>query len=352
MTFQQFTFHGNPAAEKTLSGALAAISGEIASCPDAASIEAVLLGGGYGRGEGGAKTDGSLYNDLDFFVLVNDSANGPELRKFFDSLSGEWTSRLKLSVDFTPPQKLSHYCKNFETLMIQELLAGHFTVFGSDSALDSVPRLPWKEIPFSEGGRLLLNRGAGIYLSMLRFQKPLSPEDADFVRRNLGKAVLGCGDAILIGRHLYRRAGMKRAEELSRLSGLPEGLMNLYSHALEEKYTPPLSFDSSGLVGRCEEVTRLWKESLSVFTQDATGTHGRTALENAELLARRPEFLSFSKTWKAILLNLCYCRSLPSVFPLRTHPRRKVLINLAEALDSPYDSSVSKSFLTLWNRFN
>ena len=70
---QRFTMDGSDALESKLAATCEKVLSGVKSLVPAAKLEGVLLGGGYGRGEGGAmKTPvGDLpYNDLEFYVFI------------------------------------------------------------------------------------------------------------------------------------------------------------------------------------------------------------------------------------------------------------------------------------------
>ena len=73
---KNFTACGDPAAETLLTRVLA----EMQSALDGSGL-CVVLGGSYGRGDGGVRLDkenGVLYNDLDFFVFARQKAENAE----------------------------------------------------------------------------------------------------------------------------------------------------------------------------------------------------------------------------------------------------------------------------------
>ena len=55
-----YTFLKNPAAETLLGHSLELMAREIGKMPECSGVRAVVLGGGYGRGEGGATPEGAL----------------------------------------------------------------------------------------------------------------------------------------------------------------------------------------------------------------------------------------------------------------------------------------------------
>lgn len=170
----------------------------------------LVLGGGYGRGEGGVTADHRLYNDLDFFVLMDaPEAALPKLAKQLAPVSAAFGARLGLDVDFAL-RTAARLRRDERRLMVQELLHAHVVVTppGFDLAVWSGARLHApSEIPAGEAARLLMNRGMGLDLARRRLAANGGRADG-FVLRNLNKAVLGAGDARLIaeGRYAWRLA--------------------------------------------------------------------------------------------------------------------------------------------------
>ncbi len=175
----------------------------------------LVLGGGYGRGEGGATADHRLYNDLDFFVLMDaPEAALPTLAKRLAPVSAAFGARLGLDVDFTL-RTAARLRRDERRLMVQELLHAHVVVApaGFDLAAWSGARLHApSEIPAGEAARLLMNRGMGLELARRRLAANGGRADG-FVLRNLNKAILGAGDARLIaeGRYAWTLAAREAA---------------------------------------------------------------------------------------------------------------------------------------------
>lgn len=204
------TYTGEQSREITelLDGALAGIGAEVEEM-HLPKLSAVVLGGGYGRGEGGVlrtPLGERLYNDLDFFVFA-DGASRREALAIQDGLkrvSERWEKKLGIAVDFSPVKNIGTLCNVSQTLMYQELIRGYKTVWGALNLEEWIPALSAEKLPFSEAARLLLNRGMGLMFAAerLSWEKP----DADFIMRNMNKAVLGCGDALLMaaGRYCWR----------------------------------------------------------------------------------------------------------------------------------------------------
>ena len=164
-------------------------------------LVALLLGGGYGRGEGGVlEVDGKQrpYNDLDLFVVVTDPRG---VTSDLAHVAHRAEARLGIAVDFSHPLTPGDIRRWECRLMWHELLGAHRVLYGAPDALaQHAPPGVAAAPPPVEASRLLLNRGAGL-LRARRVALALEPPpDPEFVRRNAMKALQSAGDAFLIAR--------------------------------------------------------------------------------------------------------------------------------------------------------
>ncbi len=330
-----------------LEQALNGIAADIADVPVIADgIRAVVLGGGYGRGEGGATPDGKPYNDLDFFVI----GKPPGSAEFFRELSRKWGEVLGIDVDFHPAASLGELYANAGTLMMQELFAGYRVVYGDPGILADAPVLPFAKLPWREGARLLLNRGTGLLLARRRLE---SGGDPEFVRRNLHKAALGCGDALLIARHAYRRCGVDRLAAI--LDTCPgTALAAAYEKALDYKYTPTPenTVTAEHLSVEWDLLRSVYFESFMLFAGAVCGRGFAAPPEAARGLAAAGTE-SPGNTVKNALLSLRFLYRAPSILlPLGEHPRVKLPVLLVKCLAGAGNASAEAAYLKLWARFN
>lgn len=239
----KYTEHGDEELEARLDSLLERIRERALSVPSAKSIAGLVLGGGYGRGEGGVfeSSDGvaRLYNDLDIFVISKGAGRGRrrKLDTELKSLCHDLSSEAGVDVDFGPAMDAGALSSMPLTLMWQELREGHRVLYGGDALLSSIPELPSSLLPVAEGGRLLMNRGTGLWLAARRLESGVNDvEDMDFVARNIWKGILGGGDAMLLAAGEYRYGARGR---LKALEGILRGRdMELYREALEFKFSP------------------------------------------------------------------------------------------------------------------
>src|SRR5262249_54493735 len=75
------------------------------------------------------------------------------------------------------------------------------------------------KIPLPEATRLLFNRCTGLLLAKeLLNKRELTPEDADFVGRNIAKARLALGDAVLAALGKYHWSCLERRSALDNIA--------------------------------------------------------------------------------------------------------------------------------------
>ena len=269
-----------PAMDRRVSEAIKAIGGEIDSLR-VPRLQGVVLGGGYGRGEGGV-IGGALSNDLDFFAVTEEGASAAEIAVLVAALepvSRRWTERLGVDVDFTvrTPWRLRH---DQVRLMIQELIHGYFDVAGKKGAemFKGIEVRPPSAFPWSEAVRLLVNRGVGLLLAHEQMSAETTNDQratSNFILRNINKCILGAGDARLIARGGY----LWKAEERAAALGEP-----LYSAAVAWKFRP-----RKESVCSWEEAQAEWLKAVDEVMSAGrrTGAMRRTFYQVARWIGRR-----------------------------------------------------------------
>ena len=167
-----------------------------------------------------------------------------------------------------------------------DLAAGHRVLWaGKDLMRGCEHHLQEARIPAEEASRLLMNRCAGLLFARERLdRRPFLAEDGDFVWRNLAKAQLAFGDAVLALRGLYHWSCRERHHRLRRLvdpEGLPwlETLLEHHAGGVSFKLHPRrFAGSKSELTAKYEAVARL---ALSVWLWVESRRLGR-AFESAE----------------------------------------------------------------------
>ncbi|HSU57292.1 MAG TPA: glycosyltransferase [Candidatus Dormibacteraeota bacterium] len=232
---KRFTIDGDDKLEESLRRLCGKVLTEIKALIPEAKLEALVLGGGYGRGEGGVlKTQAGdrPYNDLEFYVflrgnrLLNERSFNPGLEKLGQRLSNQAGLHVEFKIDSLPRFRAASI-----SLFSYDLVSGHRTVLGPGEVFQNCEHHRKAEnIPLSEASRLLLNRCTGLLLVReLLTQPPASRKgtvpvltnetEADFAARNIAKAQLALGDALLIAAGDYHWSCRERAKRMNNLFG-------------------------------------------------------------------------------------------------------------------------------------
>jgi hypothetical protein len=220
----RFTIDGSDELEARLAATCNKVLAGLESSIPAPKLEAVLLGGGYGRGEGGVlqtEAGDRPYNDLEFYVCLrgnrwwNETDFGPVLH----ALSEELSPAAELDVEFKLFSLDQLRCSPVN-MFYYDLVMGHQWLLGEESFLRGCEhQREAGQIPLSEATRLLMNRSSGLLFARHHLmQKPFTPAHADFTGRNLAKAQLAFGDVVLAAHGQYHWSVRERHARLKKLS--------------------------------------------------------------------------------------------------------------------------------------
>ncbi|HXE43123.1 MAG TPA: hypothetical protein VN516_08870 [Candidatus Baltobacteraceae bacterium] len=233
-------------------------------------LEGVLLGGGYGRGEGGVlrtQNGDRPYNDLEFYILVrgNDWLNqkiyGRRLHRLAQSLSPEAGAEIEFEI--ISRKTLS---ESPASMFYYDLVSAHRWFLGDESLLGACEHhRQARDIPMSEATRLLMNRCSGLLFAKERLEsKSFDDTDADFVSRNIAKAQLALGDAVLTVFGQYHWSALVRNRRLLELE--PDGDLSWISE-VRHHHEAGLKFKFHPQINSSREALQLEHEKISALAQ-------------------------------------------------------------------------------------
>lgn len=298
----RYTLDGDEQVEARIAADQERVAAAVAEVVPAQHFMALVLMGGYGRGEGGyvhRQTEHGLvpapYNDYDYFVVVR-RTHRAQRRQLAQRLSGA-AKRLEhllgVEVDFALLRN-SRLGRAERSLMNAEMCWGHRVVAGNPDVLRKMPRMPFPTVAPAELTRLLLNRGALLLMNerQLRGSRAArhgrgTPSACPAVQpevffKYLGKAVLACGDALLAMNGCYHPSYPVKLARLeafqqpgsSNCRGTMDAFfardeprfMALYRFAYQHKFHPDYeALNEESAADWQAEVRRLWLETLRAF---------------------------------------------------------------------------------------
>jgi hypothetical protein len=334
----RYTIDGSDALEDHLEHSCQLVKQTLLTTLPPNSIEGLLLGGGYGRGEGGVPGPEAdrPYNDLEFYLFVHGN------RHLFDHRHGATLHRLGHDLAPAIGVEVEFKVLTFEALrrapismFFYDMLAGHKWLLGTDDLFDRCKHHRAAHLlPLSEATRLLMNRCSGLLLAREQLA-PFGTESADFIRRNIAKAQLAFGDAILAAFGRYHWSCRERHARLQNFSvplpwraeliehhrrGVEFKLHPFRSEEPQEQLAPHLT--AAIAFGRD---VWLWLESKRLRHSFISARHYATS--------RVPKWPA-SGSLRNALLNLKLFRR-PMLHRLWRHPRERVLETLALLLWEP-----------------
>ena len=342
---RRFTLDGDEALERHLELTCARIVSGIRGLIPDGRLEAVLLGGGYGRGEGGVlrgEAGDRPYTDLEFYVAIKGNRHLNEARfgRRLEVLGEILTHLADAEVEFKVTS-LAEMAAQRVSMFSYDLAAGHRLLLGraSDAVIPGWGRhLCAENIPQSEATRLLMNRCSGLLFAREQLERePFMPAASDFVRRNIAKAQLACGDAVLTA---YGRYHWSCRERHRRLAALAEGKRSAWLDAALRHHAEGVAFKLHPDAGAAPRVALLEKHAeVSAFAQKCwlwieARRLGRTFGTARSYADDKSDKCPGSSPFLNLILNL-RANLLRPGRGLWRHPRQRVFNSLALLLWEP-----------------
>jgi len=239
----------------------------------ASGITALLLAGGYGRGEGGIFrkdefSPAELYNDLEFYLITHPDTSFSPLQDWCREQAHRGDHELGIEVEFKILRS-TQLQSGQPSMFYYDLLAAHRLVWGESSFLSSLPqslRDPAR-IPAAEATRLLFNRGSGLFYSRVALEENSTLVENGFVERNHAKARLALADSVLALNGQYHFSCRERELRLTRpLTHLPPDwstLVDWHRQGVVFKLHPRHAHPPREvLMQHQEEISAVWRRTF------------------------------------------------------------------------------------------
>jgi hypothetical protein len=222
---EELVYRGSPEEQARILFALKDAARSVAEKAGLGGGDAVVLTGGFGRGEGALSREpgGPVrpFSDVDFLIV---SARSTVPQSVLSGMKPGLAAALAADHVDLGCVRASSLAGARPTVFLYELKAGSRVLWGSERVLDRVPAFRPFELPTTEGTRFFLNRGVSLLSLLLMAQRG---ENATVLRKAAAtawsKAVLAAGDALLLERKLYHWSYAARLRRMEETGGGPGG---------------------------------------------------------------------------------------------------------------------------------
>jgi len=237
---QQLTYYNNKETELFLKTVLLEASNVFKELFPNKQTAALILIGGYGRGEGGIVQENGTYhphNNLDLLYIYNGNIN-TKMSELADSKLQEISKKYGIGIDMSAinRQKLMR----LDGLVVgYDMRFGHRTLLGDSSFLKEHQAFSLYNIDPADVRQLLVNRGTLLLINRLLLNKEtLTKDEKKLIIKHAVKAIIGYGDALLYFNDSYHWSYAQKQLNMSELKNIDNGIKDLYSEAILFRFMP------------------------------------------------------------------------------------------------------------------
>ena len=261
--------------------------------------EAIVLYGGYGRGEGSWYRDESggwrPYNDYDLLVVCEEQISKARLAPLREALASEIGIRW-IDISLRSPGELANAKPS---ILNYDIKYASRVLHGDANVLERIPEIRVEQLGWIEARVYYFTRLYTLIGSLDRegLDTTLSGERSRFFRNQLAKAVLAAVDVILLAEERYDASYRVRVERVVELHTERRDLAELAPWALDEKLRPQAPTMQSA------EIRDLYFSVRELFLKEMYAALGHYFGRRI----RGPEDVEFSMRWlPAHLLKRIY----------------------------------------------
>lgn len=239
----RFTVRGDDELERRIAVLVGHVGRVLQDALQPDQFRALVLIGGYGRGEGGVERRDGLqhpHNNLDFLLITKGGRRrtadwlsrqvDPQLRQI------ETESGVGIDVSTVSERKLLHSpC----LVMWYDMRHGHKTILGDSDFVPSLRQFSVDRIEPQDIRWLLVNRGSQLIVNDLLMQKEhVTQSMLRYIIRLSMKAIIGYGDALLYFLDEYHWSYREKAQRMAQQTPVCAEFRKLYAEAVEFRFQP------------------------------------------------------------------------------------------------------------------
>lgn len=254
---KHLTYYNNKEAESFLSTITNEVSSVFKELFSEEETAALIIIGGYGRGEGGiVMTNGTYrpHNNLDLLYIHNKTVDEKTV-----TLANIKLQEISKKYDFGIDMSAMHKQKlmNLNGLVLcYDMRYGHKVLLGDSSFLKEHKLFSLYNIDPVDMRQLLVNRGTLLLINRLLLKKEmLSLDEKKLIIKHSIKAIIGYGDALLFFNNAYHWSYAQKQSNMAEATNIDADIKDLYSQALLFRFMP--DYDTY-----LEKDLKSWNEDL------------------------------------------------------------------------------------------
>ena len=374
----QLTYYSNKETQTSLNIVLREIALVFEKMFSTEQTAALILIGGYGRGEGGIMLKDGKYcphNNLDILYIYNKSIDA-KLIQLADSQLQKIAEIHNIGIDMSAINKQK--LMRLNGLVIgYDMRYGHKTLLGDSQFLKEHKKFCIDNIDPVDVRQLLVNRGTLLLINRVILKKEtLTIDEKKLIIKHSIKAIIGYCDALLYFNGSYHWSYAQKQTNFSQLKGIDNSIKELYSQAILFRFMPDydtylkkdLQAWNDELIEvlcsihlECEKINLSqanldWENYFNIaldkksyprqnlLQKAKSSVHGIRNISVACKLNSSTEMISFMQLGARGMLSLLFPYIAYKIYPKHYHSMFKV------ALKEPNELEFLKGFLTLWSK--
>jgi len=237
---QHLTYYNNKETEAFLNNVLHEASCVFTELFSEKQTAALILIGGYGRGEGGIVLENGTYhphNNLDLLYIYNGNINTGIVEQANIKLQ-KIAKKYSIGIDMSAINK-QKLMKLDGQVVAYDMRYGHKTLLGDSKFLKEHNAFSLYNIDPADIRQLLVNRGTLLLINRVLLNKPtLTKDEKKLIIKHAIKAIIGYGDALLYFNDSYHWSYAQKQTNMSELKNIDKATKDLYSEAMLFRFMP------------------------------------------------------------------------------------------------------------------
>lgn len=239
----RFTARGGAEVERRVAHLVDEVGGVVEQQVPSRNLAALVLLGGYGRGEGGVERrhgEELPHNNLDFVVLTEDldGAARDQLQQDLDRSLAPVGQRSGVGLDLSL-LPVSQLRRSPCLVMWYDMRFGHKTIRGDEALVPSFRHFTRDRVPALDVLALLVNRSTLLVINQFLLDRGARGESIHrTLVKHAVKAIIGVGDSLLYARGQYHWSYRVKQQRMRTLDSVDPAFRELYEEAMEFRFLP------------------------------------------------------------------------------------------------------------------